>query len=107
MAIDPEHLRVSARDFDGSRIKHASPLENGERCIILLDPDSNRDSIFRNLICIDQNRSVIWKAQLPSSPDVFLDFQLTREGVLARTWSGFNLLLDQENGRELSRIFAK
>ncbi len=91
---------------DGTTIKKAIPLERDKRCILLLDPDSNKRPVFENLVCIDQSGAIVWKARLSSKPDV-LDMQMTSGGVLASTWSGYKILLDPSSGRALKRTFVK
>jgi hypothetical protein len=73
----------------------------------LLDPDASQRSAFENLLCIDRKGSPVWTAKLPTSPDVFLEIAPTSDGILARTWSGLKVLLDQHTGAELKRIFVK
>jgi hypothetical protein len=92
---------------DGTAIKKAIPHKGDKRCILLLDPDSNKHPVFENLVCIDQIGAIVWKAGLSSNPDVFLDMEMTSAGVLASTWSGYKILLDPETGRTLKRTFVK
>lgn len=93
--------------YDGATIKRAVPSDDGKHCVLLLDPDASKRSAFENLLCIDRKGSPVWTAKLPTSPDVFLDVASTPEGLLAKTWSGLNILLDQHTGAELKRIFVK
>lgn len=93
--------------YNGASIKRAIPIDEGKHCIILLDPDANKRSAFENLLCIDRKGEPIWIAKLPTSPDVFLDASLSSDGLLAHTWSGLQVLLNGNTGRELERKFAK
>jgi len=88
-------------------IKQAIPINGGAHCILLLDPDASDRSTFKNLLCIDTTGQSIWNAELPASPDVFLDVSLSSKGLLAHTWSGMQVLLDSNSGRELERKFNK
>ena len=92
---------------DGTTIKKAIPLEGNKRCVLLLDPDSDKRPVFENLVCIDQIGAIVWKARLSSNPDVFLDVEMTSGGLLASTWSGYKILLDPSTGRALKRTFVK
>jgi hypothetical protein len=92
--------------YNGTVIKRAIPIDI-ERCIILLDPDASNRSVFENLLCIDRNENLVWRAKPPSIPDVFVEVALTPEGLWASAWSGLKLLLDQNGGSELKRIFVK
>jgi hypothetical protein len=94
-------------EYNGAAIKRAIPIEGGSRCILLLDPDASKRSVFEDLLCIDRSGRLVWMAGLPSNPDVFLEVALTSEGIVANTWSGLKILLDQRTGRELKRIFVK
>jgi hypothetical protein len=93
--------------YNGIAIKTAVPIEHGERCVLLLDPDASPKNVFENLFCIDPSGRSIWIAHLPSVPDRFLDLAVTSEGMWGTTWSGFRILLDKNSGRELKRVFVK
>ena len=93
--------------YDGVAIKCAIPSEDGERCIVLLDPDASSLSVFENLMCVDVAGTRVWTAKLPTSPDTFVDIASNAEGIGAKTWSGFNILLDAKTGQELRKIFVK
>lgn len=93
--------------YHGCSIKNAIPLNEGETCILLLDPDAVSDKQFRNLLCIDDSGRSSWIAELPSSPDVFVNVKVTEQGVVANTWSGFMLVLGKRSGKEINRKFVK
>lgn len=93
--------------FNGADIKCVAPSDNGTHCVLLLDPDASKRSAFENLLCIDRNGAPVWIAKLPTSPDVFLNLISTSEGLVATTWSGLQILLDQHTGAELKRTFVK
>lgn len=93
--------------YNGADIKRAVPSDDGRQCVLLLDPDASKRSAFENLLCIDRKGTPVWTAKLPTSPDVFLDVTSNPEGLLAKTWSGLKVLLDQHTGVELKRIFVK
>jgi outer membrane protein assembly factor BamB len=93
--------------YNNTPIKCVIAIDNGNRCILLLDPDASTRPAFENLFCIDKNGNTIWTAKLPTSPDVFVEIIPTSDGVLAKTWSGFSVLLNQNTGIELKRKFIK
>jgi hypothetical protein len=93
--------------YNGIAVRSAVPIEDGKRCILLLDPDANRNPTFENLLCIDQMGNRVWTAKLPTSPDVFVTLDARAEGIWANTWSGFKVLLDRHSGLELKRAFVK
>jgi hypothetical protein len=88
-------------------IKNALPMGNGTCCVLLIDPDASDRSVFENLLCIGVDDRPIWVAELPASPDVFLDVSLGSDGLIAHTWSGMQVLLDTKSGRGLDRKFNK
>jgi hypothetical protein len=79
---------ICSGTFEGASIKSAIPLADGARCILLLDPDASSASAFENLMCIDRAGDLIWRARLPTSPDVFVSVAQVSEGLVAKTWSG-------------------
>jgi len=95
------------RQYNGAAIRRAVPSDDGKHRILLLDSDAIKRSAFENLLRIDRKGSPVWTAKLPTSPDVFLDVTSTPEDLLAKTWSGLNVLLDQHTGAETKRIFVK
>jgi hypothetical protein len=107
VSCNPDGSYSWSGEYDGTAVKRALPIDEGKRCILLLDPDANKRPAFENLLCIDQKGTLVWTAKLPTSPDAFLDVTSTPEGLLAKTWSGVTLLLDVRTGTELKRIFVK
>ncbi len=75
--------------YDGMPVKLAIPLDDGRRCVLLLDPGANRKLVFENLFCLDSEGRQLWVAKLPSLPDVFLAVEMTNEGIRASTYGGF------------------
>jgi hypothetical protein len=113
----PSHGIVVSRLSDGSKswsghyngvaIQSAIPIDDGKRCILLLDPDADQRSAFENLLCIDQKGDIVWTAELPTSSDAFVAIAPSKEGIWANTWSGFRVLIDEQSGEELKRTFVK
>lgn len=93
--------------YSGMVIKSVVPIDCGKRCVLLLDPDANQRSAFENLLCIDEQGSVIWKAKLPTGTDAFVGIDSRNEGIWANTWSGYRVLIDEHSGKELTRTFVK
>lgn len=107
VSSNPDGSYSWSGQYNGAAIKRAVPIDAGNHCILLLDPDASKHSAFENLLCIDRKGTPIWTAKLPTSPDVFLEITPISEGLLAKTWSGLKVLLDQQTGAELKRIFVK
>ena len=93
------------KHFEGMPVRSA--FDVGSDRIILIAPEAHPRSAFRNLLRVDLDGLVIWRAALPSDPDVFLSVTLAAGSLRANTWSGFCLLLDATTGAELDRVFVK
>jgi outer membrane protein assembly factor BamB len=94
--------------YDETLVKSVLPVRSGDHSAILLDPDANLRSIFfENLLCIDQAGTPIWKAKLPTSPDVFVTAIVDSEGIWATTWSGFRIQIDKYTGIGIQRVLVK
>jgi hypothetical protein len=100
--LNPDGAYSSSGLYNGATLKGAIPMPDGYRCVILIDPDTNTNTVFENLLCIDRSGAILWKAKLPTSPDVFVDVRDAPEGLLAAAWSGIQVTLD-----ELKRTFLK
>jgi hypothetical protein len=91
--------------FNGARIKLAVPVD-GE-CIILLDPDASKQPNFNNLLRVGQDGDPRWFAELPRSPDAFIDMRLEEDSLVARSWSGYKVRIDIGSGRRLAQELVK
>ena len=91
--------------YKGVPIKDVMPV--GGECIILLDPDAGKQPVFKNLLRIGRGGYPRWLADLPASPDAFIDMRSERAGVSARTWSGYTIRIDPNSGRHLGQEFVK
>jgi hypothetical protein len=92
--------------YQGMKVAAASPIDD-TRCLILLDRMASKQEIFENLLCVERNGDVVWKAKLPEQPDSFVEFELTPNGLRAWTWSCWMLTLDLATGKILERQFVK
>lgn len=91
--------------YRGAPIKAAFPLDT-ERCVILIEPDSSKANLFENLLCIGKSGRVLWRAALPSMPDAFVETSISETGILARSLSGYRLVIDPATGGEIRRDFV-
>jgi len=92
--------------YRGMKVAAASPIDDA-RCLVLLDTAASKEKVFENLLCVERNGAVAWKAELPDQPDAFVKFEMTPTGLRAWTWSGWNLKLDTATGRIIEREFVK
>jgi hypothetical protein len=94
--------------YRGKKVKNALPIEQGAKCILLLDPDACLSGAFNNLFCIDRRGSVVWTAPLPTShDDTFVEMNLGNDGLHANSWSCYHLVFDPRSGKVLSQVFVK
>jgi hypothetical protein len=104
---DQENTYFVAGTFKGQPVKTALPIDNGERCIILLDPDATKIAKFDNLFCIDRSERKIWSAKLPGPGDAFTEISFCPKGIQAYSWSGFSVTINIEDGVAIDSKFTK
>jgi len=95
---------------DGYKAKELFELSDPNRCIILLDrSQESRPRSFQNLIMIDCQGNVIWRAELPdtSGPDAYVTASLQGQTLVANSWSCFRVTIDLQTGKILSQKFTK
>ncbi|WP_374008771.1 hypothetical protein [Leifsonia sp. LS-T14] len=93
---------------DGMIVIEADPVGDGTGAFVLLEPPkaTGRTS---NLVRVDSDGLVIWRAQLPEGEptDSFVEFGESSGDVLASTWSGRHLVIDAASGQVLRDRFTK
>jgi hypothetical protein len=91
----PGHYPRCSIDLPSSRLVLFEPSARVYRC--------------ENLMCVDRNERVAWKAALPENtgPDWFVHMALDGDIVRANTWTGYSLTIDQKSGRTLTCTFTK
>lgn len=99
LAVRPDDLaviRVLQLDLSGA--------------ILLLDPPTGTGRV-QNLLKVTPDGAVAWRAELPpgSGPtDAFVSFNATDDGrLVASTWSGYRMIIDEASGRVHGLHFAK
>lgn len=63
----------------------------------------------RNIVCVADDGSVVWRAELPpgSQPDAYVAVSVGDTEISASSWSGYRVVLDAETGRILRSDFVK
>lgn len=107
MRLHTDGSQTLLGDYLGVAVRTAIPVEFGTKCILLLAQDANTASTFHNVLCITQDGDLVWKADLPQTPDAFVEIGMEAGAFYATSWSGFRVSLDLTNGRILSREFVK
>lgn len=94
-------------DYSGMRVVAVQPVGDGSKCIVLLDMPAKKEPNFGNLLCLNRDGSLEWKAELPETNDAFVSLQMI-EGVLsANTWNGFHVTLNPATGKSMQWKFVK
>jgi len=91
--------------YKGLPIKDALPVD--DECIILLDPDASKQPSFKNLFRVGHDGDAKWFADLPTSPDAFIDMCSEKDRLVARSWSGYRVRIDLKSGRTIAQEFVK
>ncbi|MBD0417574.1 hypothetical protein [Oryzicola mucosus] len=65
---------------------------------ILIDPDCSTEAVFRNIIA-ERGGEIIWEAEPPRSPDCFVDMEIIDQKIFAKTYSGYDVEVSQEDGQ--------
>ena len=91
-------------NYEGTKVIAALPF--GSRCLILLDLVPGRSGSFQNLICVESDGKVVWRAQHLQSHDPFVGIHFN-EKLYANTYRGYRVRLDPQTGRILETEFVK
>jgi hypothetical protein len=77
--------------------------------VVLFDWSSNKQYRFENLVCLNDDGSLRWKAALPSrsGPDCFVAIRIDDGQLRASTMSCFAVCLDLGTGDTSNAVFTK
>jgi hypothetical protein len=94
--------------YQGAKVLNALPIDNGTRCVVLLDWTATDQFFFENLLCIDRSGNVVWTAEFPQQQsDAYVDVQVTADAIVAHSMSCYLVTLDRMTGRIITRTFTK
>src|SRR5437667_10520488 len=86
--------------YEGKQVRVAFPVDQGERCVILLDPDFGGKAYFKNLFCIKRDGGIAWIAELLQTHDKFIALEMGGDGLLrAWSWSAYMLTIEPTTGQ--------
>jgi hypothetical protein len=94
-------------DFGNASVYKILPLPDRDGCLVLLDPGSSRVPTFENLLLVNSDGAVVWKAQLSKPHDAFVDVLLSDRRIEAMTWCGYRLEVDTVTGHSREIGFGK
>ena len=95
--------------IDQAKTDSVLPLGESDDAIVLLDHMA-RKGRFPNLVRIDRNGAILWRAQLPSSSDPhdsYVSVEVEGETIRANSWSGYRVRLSPDSGRIAKSTFTK
>jgi hypothetical protein len=82
-------------------------LPCGDDHIVLLDYyQASRSKVWANLRRLKSTGDVVWAASPPGSGDLFTDVDWRDRRLIASTWEGSMIAMDQETGRPLEVLFT-
>jgi hypothetical protein len=88
-------------------VTNVVPLSNEDGCLVLLDYHVAKKQTFENLLKIDRDGKIIWRAQLPESHNFFVAIRYSDDKLEANTWSGHLLEVDLQTGHAKNIRFTK
>lgn len=95
--------------MQGGKVFKSADLPDGTGRLVVFEWFPNNQYRLRNLVCLDENGTVRWTAELPANtgPDCFTGVAVDGDTIQANTWSCYALTLDPRTGKTLSCIFTK
>jgi hypothetical protein len=93
----------------GWPVEEVVPLPGTARAVVLLDYMAAPTVQLENLVCVDCDGQVIWRARLPttSSAEAYVSLELIGDRLVANTWSGQRVTLDPTTGQVQDSRFTK
>ena len=83
-------------------------LPCGDEHIVLLDYyQASQSKLWANLRRVNSAGTLVWRASAPGSSDIFTDIAWRDGSLVAWTWEGFTITVDQETGKPIDVIFTK
>lgn len=93
---------------DGYRVWKVLPISDSEDCLVLLEFWERSQYAFQNLLRVRPNGSIVWRAELPDrGADSYVGVEWTTGELTAGSWSGFEVVLNPNTGRIISKKFTK
>ena len=102
------HQRWRGMPF-GVPVSDARTLPGRTRAVVLLDYMARPTGRFENLVCVDCDGQVMWRALLPTddSNEAYVSFDLDDDQLRANAWSGNRVEIDALTGDLLRSWFTK
>lgn len=82
-------------------------LDGGFGRLVRFDYAGSGRLVCENLMLLDADGNIKWKAKLPGMPDFFVSFQLEDGEIFANSFSGYYIKIDKYTGKQLECEFVK
>jgi outer membrane protein assembly factor BamB len=94
--------------INDAKVEAVVALEDLDAAVVLLDPEAF-DGPARNLVCVNPDGQLRWRAFLPTSQrtDAYVDVDYDGRVLTANSWSGYQVVLDVASGSIVDKIFTK
>jgi outer membrane protein assembly factor BamB len=93
----------------GRPVEEVEGIPGAPRAVVLLDYMAGPPGPAENLVCVDCDGQVAWRARLPtdSSTDAYVSFELVGGQLVAHSWSGHRVVIDPATGDVRDSKFTK
>ena len=89
-------------------VRASKTLPCGDDHIVLLDYyQASQSKVWANLRRVTSAGAVVWAASAPGSSDIFIDVDWRSGRLVAWTWQGSMITVDQETGKPIGIHFTK
>lgn len=111
--------QLAATDASGRTLWRGRPLDGVPRSVLALEGSNDCIVLLRyedapagpntNLLRLAPTGEIVWRAGLPSDEanDTYVSVSRTADGVVANSWSGYWVRVDESSGMILERVFTK
>lgn len=94
---------------EGYPVTWAAPIPGSDDGVVLYEyyrPEKSSGS-FHNLVRVRPFGTIVWRAQLPATPDVYTSAEILQNAISVFSFSCHRVLIDFETGHITDRIFTK
>jgi hypothetical protein len=99
---------AAGRHEEATEVDVSKTLPCSDGHIVLLDYyQASQSKVWANLRRINSSGQVVWAASPPNSSDIFTNVEYRDGRLVAWTWGGFMISIDQETGKPIEALFTK
>lgn len=93
----------------GLPVEEVQTIPGTGTAVVLLDYMAQPSGPFENLISVDSDGAVVWRARLPSDSgtDAYVSFSLEGDQLVAHAWSGHRVTIEAATGKIRDSKFTK